>query len=561
MNRRARARWTVAGLLSLAVTVAGAACASPGSEQKPESAAKGMIPQLSLGKFSELETPQRIFNPYLPTTSTTSWTFESLFDINEISCEAKPLLGTSHEWQDPATLVVETRSGVKWSDGQPFSAKDVEFTFNMLKAAPAFDFQGLWQKLESVTADSDSQVTFSFKDAAVPTFNQIAEGVPIVPEHIWSKQDDVEKFTNPDAVGTGAFKVKSINPQQLILERNPDYWQADKIKVQQLKFTKPTGSAEVEKLQLSRGEFDWAAMFVPDIEKTYVAKDPEHNKYWFASGGNISLYMNLTKKPFDDVEFRRALTYAIDKDEIKEKPQFGYVETASQTGLTYSLHDEWMAPGIEDKGYVPFDPEEAKRILAEAGYEAGPGGKLLGKDGKPLPSFTFKVQAGWVDWIQAAQIIEKNLKAIGITMRVQNSNPDVVGEDVGSGNFDMAFGVFGGDCNLYSAYHDPFASSQTAPIGKPAPTNMIRWKDAETDELLDQLVKAEDEAAQKEIVHGLQQMMVEKVPTIPLWYGAKWFEYRTENAVGWPSEEDPYAGSGDSLEIMTHLRPPGDSGS
>jgi len=554
VKTRQRARWPVVGLLSLALAV-GAACGSPQSDQEgSNTASQGMIQQLNFVKFSELDPPQRIFNPYLPTRSNTSWTFETLFDVNEITCEPKPLLGTSFEWQDPATLVVQTRKGVKWNDGKPFSAKDVEFTFNMLKEVPAFDSQGLWQKLESVTADSDSQVTFKFKEPAVPTFNQIVEGVPIVPEHIWSKQSDPEKFTNPDAVGTGPFKVKSFNPQQLILERNPTYWDADKIRVKQLKFIKPTGSAEVEKLQLARGEFDWAAMFMPDVEKTYVAKDPEHNKYWFASGGNISLYMNLTKAPFNDVEFRRALTYAINKDEIAEKAQYGYVQTASQTGLTYSLHDEWTAPDIENKGYIPYDPEEAKRILAEAGYRTGSDGKLLGKDGKPI-AFTFKVQSGWLDWIQAAQIIQKNLKALGIDMNVQTSNPDVISEDQAAGNFDMTFGVFGGDCNIYQSYFGPFHSKQTAPIGKPAPTNVIRWQDEETDRLLDELIKAQDEEQQKELVYGLERMMMEKVPVVPLWYGAKWFEYRTEKAVGWPSEDNPYAGSGDHFEIIKHLRP------
>jgi peptide/nickel transport system substrate-binding protein len=551
-----RRRAAVAASLLLVAT--GVAACGGGGDDGGETgdsgaAASGMVQQLSLGDFGGGTAPQRNFNPFLFATKlTTEFTFEYLFDVNEISCEAKPLLGTSYTWDGPTKLVVDTREGVKWSDGKPFGAKDVEFTFNLLKASPALDTNGLWSQLSAVTADGTNQVTFAFKEAAVPTFNQIAQ-VPIVPAHVWSKESDPEKFTNPDAVGTGPYLVKSQNTQQLVLERNPDYWQADKIKVQELKFTKATGGAEVDKLRLSRGEYDWNAMFVPEIDKTYVAKDPEHNKYWFPPGANISLYMNLTKKPFDDVEFRRAMTYAIDRDEIKNKAQFGYVETASQTGLVIPGQKDWLAPGIENDGKVAYDPAQAKKLLADAGYKMS-GGKLLGKDGKPLPAFSYKVPNGWVDWIQAAQIIQKNLGELGIKINLETPAAEVHDNDRNAGNFDMLFGVHG-DCNIYQAYQHPLGSAQTAPIGKPAATNYVRWKDAETDALLADLVKAEDEAAQKEIVHGLEQIMVEQVPMVPLWYGARWFEYRTEKAVGWPSAEDPYAGPGDQLEIMTHLRP------
>jgi peptide/nickel transport system substrate-binding protein len=512
-----------------------------------------MVQQLNMGDFGGGNAPQRNFNPFSPTALNSTFIFETLFNVNDYSCEIEPWLGESYEWNDPTELVVKTRSGVNWSDGKPFSAKDVEFTFNILKETPALDINGLWSSLSSVTADGADQVTFAFKEPSVPSFTQLAT-VPIVPEHVWAKAGDPAKFTNNDAIGTGPYTVKSMNSQQLLLARNPKYWQADKVQVQELKFTKATGGAEVDKLRLSRGEYDWNAMFVPEIEKTYVAKDPEHNKYWFPPGANISLFMNLTKKPFDDVEFRRAMTFAIDREEIKNKAQFGYVETASQTGLVLPGQKDWLAPGIENDGKVPYDPAQAKQILADAGYKLS-GGKLLGKDGKPLPTFSYKVPNGWVDWIQAAQIIQKNLGDLGVKINLETPAAEVHDNDRNNGNFDMLFGVHGGGCNMWQAYQHPLGSAQTAPIGKPAPTNYVRWKDAETDALLTDLAKAEDEARQKEIVQQLQQIMVEQVPVVPLWYGAQWFEYRTEKAIGWPSADDPYAGPGDQISIITHLRP------
>ena len=554
MNVRIAA--VVSSLVLVAATAA--ACGSGGDGGGPGGSgggsAGGMVQRLNLGDFGGGNAPQRNFNPYLLATKlVTEYTFEPLFMTNRYSCEITPWLGTSYEWETPSKLVVKTRSGVKWSDGKPFSAKDVAFTFNLFKKAPALDTSGLWTKLSSVTADSDEQVTFAFKTPSVPTLNQIVDAA-IVPEHIWAKETDPTKFTNPQAVGTGPFKVKSQNAQQLVLERNPQYWQADKVKIRELFFKKATGSAEVDKLRLARGEYDWNAMFVPEIDKTYVAKDPEHNHYWFPPGGNITIAMNLTKAPFDDLQFRKAMTFAIDRDEIKNKAQFGYVETASQTSLVLPGQKDWLPPGLENDGKIPYDAEQAKKTLADAGYTTNADGKLLGKDGKPM-TFSFMVPNGWVDWIQAAQIVQKNLAAIGITIDLQTPQYEKTDADAKSGNFEMMFGVHGGDCNIYQSFQHPFGSSQTAPIGKPAATNYIRFKDAKTDQLLDELVKTVDEAQQKALVQQLAMRMYEQVPDVPLWYGAKWFQYRTEKAIGWPNEKDPYGGPDNQLLIVTKLRP------
>lgn len=545
-------RLAVVGSIALLLTGT-AACQRDDSTSGSSSNAGGMIAQLNMGDFGGGNAPQANYNPFSPTALTTTFTFEPLFVMNKAKCELTPWLGTSYDWASTTKLVVQTRSGVKWSDGKPFSAKDVAFTFNMLKKSPALDVNGLWAKLSSVSAAGDSTVNFEFKEPAIPTLAQISD-VRIVPEHVWAKEADPAKFTNTGAVGTGPFKVKSMNGQQLVLERNATYWQADKIKIQRLMFKKATGGAEVDKLRLARGEYDWNAMFVPEVEKTFVAKDPKHNKYWFPPGGLISIYMNLTKAPFDDVEFRKAVAYAINREEIKNKAQFGYVETASQTGLVVPAQKDWLAPGIENDGKIPYDPAEAKKILADAGYKTV-GGKLAGKDGKPLPTFSFKTPNGWVDWVQAAQIIQKNLRDIGIEMQVQTPSFDVVNNDRQTGNFEMAFEVFGGGCNIYQAYNNLLASSQTAPIGKPAATNVERWKDPKTDELIGQLAKAEDEAQQKQIVHQLQQIMVEEYPVVPLWYGAIWYEYRTAKAVGWPSKENQTSYPDDHLLVITKLRP------
>jgi len=531
--------------------VTGTTGTSAGSGQPAGGTA--MIDHLNFGSFGGGDNPQVNYNPYSPNVLSAAYTFEPLMIVNGYNCKVVPWLATDYKWQDAQTLVYTIRDGVKWNDGQAFSPDDVVFTFNLLKQQPAFDTLGVWQTIDTVTAGGN-QVTFKFKEPAANMFSRISS-VLQVPKHVWESVADPVKYTNEGAVGTGPFKPASFNGQQLVLARNESYWQADTVHIKQLIFHKNAGGNQVEQLKLSQGVYDTNSMFVPNIQQVYVDKDPANNHYWYPPGGLISLGFNLTKAPFDDPEFRRAVAYAIDRQGISTKAEFGYVAAASQSGLVLPGQKDWLSPDIKDNGMIPYDPKMAADILDKAGYKKDGSGKLLGKDGKPI-EFTFLVQNGWTDWIQAAQVVQQNLNALGMKVNVQTPAPDTIDEQRGLGNFDMAFAVPGGSCNMYDNYHDYYYSKASAEIGQKAPTNWIRWMDPETDKLLDQLRQSPEPDAQKQAVYGLEKIMTTKFPTVPLWYGAHWFQYSTKHAVGWPNEQDPYALTTDNLLIITHLRPP-----
>jgi peptide/nickel transport system substrate-binding protein len=215
---------------------------------------------------------------------------------------------------------------------------------------------------------------------------------------------------------------------------------------------------------------------------------------------------------------------------------------------------DWLDPSIPDQGIIPYDTKQAADILEKAGYKKDSSGKLMGKDGKQV-EFTFLVQNGWTDWIQASQIIQQNLNALGMNVHVQTPSPDTIDAQKAVGNFDMAFAVPGGSCSMYDNYHDYYYSKASAPVGEKATTNWIRWQDPNTDKLIDQLRQSTDTEAQKQAVQGLEKILTTQFPTVALWYGAHWFQYSTKDAVGWPNEKDPYALTTDNLLIVTHLQP------
>jgi peptide/nickel transport system substrate-binding protein len=552
-----RPRFTAALVATITVASFGLAGCKGTEDTGASGTSGGRVSYLNFGDFGGGAAPKPNYNPYLDATklAATTYLFEPLMVTEGYSCEQIPWLGTDYTWTDPKTLVFKTRQGVKWNDGEPFTAADVAFSFNLLKKYSVLDPQGVWQTgLSSVTATGDDEVTLKFSTPGASAFSTVS-AVQVVPEHVWSKVKDPTTFTNAeDPVGTGPMTVKSMNPQSLVIERNPDYWQADQVKVQEIRFHKADAGGQVEQLKLSRGFYDQNAMFVQDIQKTYVDRDPKHHHYWYAPGGVIAIYMNLTEKPFDDVAFRKALLTAFDHDKVVEKAQLGYVESASQTGLVIPGQEAWLPDGIENEGKEPYDEAAADAALTAAGYKKDAQGNRLDKSGKPI-KFTFKVPGDYLDWVAASDILIANLKDLGFDVEQETPTPAAHDEDRKNGNYDMMFGVYGGSCNMYRNYADPLASTRTAPIGKPALSNETRWQDPETDKLLGDLKVASDEASQKEAVAGLANIMMNEVPSIPIWYGAKWFQYDTTRAVGWPNEKDPYAAGGDSLVVLTHLRP------
>lgn len=514
----------------------------------------GMVESLNLGSFGGGSNPQINFNPFSPNALAGGANmFEELYIVNGFSCEEHPWLATAFEWRDDQTLVFTIREGVTWHDGEAFGSDDVAFTFNMLKEFGALDTSGVWNFLESVTADGND-VVFSFAEVAIPEFHRIVN-VVIVPEHQWAAVDDPLTFLNEEPVGTGPFMYESFNGEQLTAVRYENYWQADTVRVQQLVWRK-AGEGQVDQLRLAEGEYDWNAMYVPNVEQVFVAQDPEHNHYWFSQGSSISLGFNHTKEPFNDPEFRRGVAWAIDRDKIIQNAQLGYVTQASQTGLKLPGQSDWLNTEIENEGYLGRDVDRARQILTDAGY-TWDGDTMLDKSGNPI-EFSFMVPAGYADWIQASQIVQESLQELGIALNVETPEVSLHDQDRASGSYDSYFQVHGGNCNMFSNFFDNFHSAMSAPVGEDATSNWIRYQNPDYDALCDQLRVASDPEEQRQIVFQLQEIFYNDLPVIDIWYGAIWFEYRTEKAEGWPNEENPYCSPNDTLLVLTNLVPAGE---
>ena len=423
------------------------------------------------------------------------------------------------------------------------------FTFNLVKENPALDTLGVWQHIDTIES-TDSTVTFHLKEADIPAETIINQQL-IVPEHIWKDVDDPVKWTNEDPVGTGPYVIDTFGPNQYTLKKNENYWQKDKVAVEKI-----VAPASNKQLDIVNKGYDWAYSFITDVDKTWVGANKQHNHYWFPPGGTVSLYPNLTKKPFDDVNFRKGLSYAINRDKIAKDAELGYVDGASQAGLLLPNWEDWVNEDIPNQGKVEQDTDKALEYFAKAGYTQKDG-KLVDASGKQL-ELNITVPNGYTDWLRGMQSVQSQLGKLGITVKLTQPQPAAYTQAQNNGDFDLIVSSFGGTGSLYQDFNNLLNSEFATPVGTSTSANFERYKSDEADQLLAQLRAAADEDEQKEIVDQLQQIVYDEVPVVTMFYGGLWGLYSDKNFTGWPSEDNPYAPpttwNSSMLLVVTNLK-------
>lgn len=503
----------------------------------------------------------RNFNPLSPSGSERGgsyFIFEPLMIFNGLNGKVTPWLATKYAWSNGnKTLTFTIRSGVKWTDGQPFSAQDVAFTLNLLKKFPALDGNNIWSSLSSVTA-SGNQVVVQFKTVNTTLLPYISQ-IPIVPEHLWKSVKNPVTYTNPNPVGTGPMMLKFLNTNEYVMVKNPHYW--GHIGVNKLTVLGET-SGQTADLWLSQGKFDWDNAFLPNVQGTYVAKNPTYNKYWYPPGPPVGLIPNDTLYPLSSPTFRKALAYAIDKQKIYKLGEYGYEPPASQTGLVLPYQQKWLDPSIASNPSYQYNynVKKAEQLIASMGLKKDSNGYLVNpKTGKEI-SFTIQVPTGWIDWIADCNLIANELKPLGIKVTTITPAVGTWASDMQTGHFDLALNDVSGGPTPWYFYDQTISPSGSAPIGKTAPTNFERYVNPQVTTYLNQYSSSSNPATQLHAMYGLEKVMVQQLPIIPLVNAAWWYQYRTKNFTGWPNANHPYAipspySYPDDLLVLTHLVP------
>ncbi|MFT4978753.1 MAG: peptide/nickel transport system substrate-binding protein [Myxococcota bacterium] len=503
----------------------------------------------------------RNFNPLLPGSRwpSSAGIYEPLLIFDPFAGEYVPWLATSHRWLDDAGGVrFVIREGVRWSDGVDFTASDVKFTFDLILREPALDTGGVGAFIESVELDGEGAVVVRFRRPYSPGLDRMAH-IPIVAEHIWSLIEKPAAFSNPDPVGTGPFtEILRFDTQLWELGRNADYWQPGRPAVEALRFP-ALPSNEQAALALITGEVDWAANFIPAIDRIFVARDPEHNRYWFPQvSGSIFVFPNLTRPPLDDPRVRKALSLAIDRELVVDVAMYGYTSPSTPSGLSDGF-SAWRDPALEASiDWVEHDLVRAGALLDEAGYRLDSDG-IRRRDGEPL-SLVFSTISGWSDWVLAAQVISQSLRGIGVPVAVKSYDSGALMERVSKGDFDIAMGWTAEGPTPYAQLASLMDGRRRRPLGEPGQENWHRYDNPEVTALFEAFEQTGDLTEQRRLLLEVQSVFAEDAPAIPLFLNPTWGQCSTRRFVGFPSAADPYArlspnNPPETLLVMTRIEP------
>ena len=447
--------------------------------------------------------------------------------------------GLAYEWShspDGLVWTFKVRSDVKWQDGQPFTARDVAFTYNFIIKGEMANFTSATQFIDHVEAPDATTVRMY---CSKPKANILALWIPILPEHIWSEisyEDAAESFQNaPPIVGTGPFQaVERKQDGYVRMVANKDYWRGAP-KVDEVIFQNYQNTDTMAQ-DLKNGSLQ-AAVNIPQAQFAALGKAPLTS----IKGANLSFDQlafncyggaSLGNPVLRDPKFRQALNWAVDKDRISKLAYFGFSApgTSVITGDYYESPPDWHWEPPADLKYG-FDLQKAGQLLTAAGYPLVDG-KRVDKQNEPITlrlwartqsdqsQTSGRLIAGWFTQLGLDieyQVMDENTIAELIVNTVDGElMPD----------YDMFLWGWVGEL-------DPNFILSIFLADQIGTWNDSSWSDPTYERLFAEQQTTLDVDTRLQIVHRMQQMLYEQTPYIVLVYPKDIESYNTGSWTGW----------------------------
>jgi peptide/nickel transport system substrate-binding protein len=538
-----RKKTTLAAALCAAGALGLSACGSstPTTPSASTSASSTLVMESSpTGPVS------RDFNPFSSTSAdnllgATTMIYEPLlqFDLLKSPATDYPWLATNYAWSNAGkTITFTLRSGVKFTDGETFTASMAAWEFNLIKANAAINTDGL--PIAGASAPNATTLVVNFTTPVYTDLYYIGDTY-MIPEGIWSKVGNPATYADTNPVGTGPYELSSFSPSAgVFLTRNPGYW-GGAPKVAKLEFPEYDSNTDAN-LALEQDQLDWAGNFVQNIKTAWVDKDPATDQYWDFGLQTETLIPNLTTFPMNNLAVREAISYGVNRQivsSIGEDTQQPPVQgPGSLTGITLPLDQSYVTPATS--GYVAtYDPAKAKAILEAAGWKMGSNG-IFQLNGKPL-AFSITDPSAYTDFITDDQIVASELKNVGMDVTVNGTSVQAWTTDLQTGNFQSIMHWGNGGTSPYYLYDNWLDTNLTAPIGKVATGDYERYYSTTAEADLKSFAGTTNSATQLADVVSMEKLVATDLPVIPMFYGVAWFEYNTSKFTGWPSTSNPYA--------------------
>jgi peptide/nickel transport system substrate-binding protein len=538
--------------------------------------------------------------------------YETLFEYNPQNGKLDPLLAESMVMKDDG-IEVTLQKDAKWNDGKPVTAWDVRFTFHLGKTFKNAPISQVWDYLDDVKVMDAADQTPPAPDAAITgeypkkLFFAYKAGNKnplklltslqqdfIYPRHVFevelNKQGgDFQKLVavkfDQNPVASGPYRLHSFSAEKIITVRDDNYWgnkvlYEGKTPVPKYVIHQMYKSNDQYSIALQQGRLDIASAFIPRI----WLKEKENVYAWlkkppYYDGASIPmLFINVTNPVLGDVQLRKAMAQAINYADIKELAVSGYSsDLKSGAILPYGVEAKYYSEEDASKlGSSVYNPEKAKQILKEAGYQSvfdnsGALVEMKAKDGKKVPTIMITSPAGWTDWEAIVRIVVKSLRAVGIDARENFVDGNVFWSILPKGEFDLIMWtpvIEASPAQPWSRFEFILSSQGLLPVGEKMWRNYGRFNDPKSpkyvkrfDELLTKIPQITDEQELVKAYKEINALYMEHQPTLPLVYRPEQFyQYSTRVWENFPTGDNPYApsflaGYRAGTKMLWHIKP------
>jgi len=324
--------------------------------------------------------------------------YESLFTLDG-NRQIVPALAKDYEYNAAGDqITIHLKPGLTFQDGSPVDADAVKFNIERIKTQTNSALKGSYNNVKTATVVDPTTVRLDLgqQDYQIPYL--LAERGGMLPSRT-AAQADAGKLNTATPVGAGPFKVAEYQPEsKIVLEKWDGYWDAANIKVNRIEINFGIDPSTLV-AGLKSGVYNWAQL---DPQQAADAKAAgfdvlaDTNRHW----GSTFLSLNVNKAPFTDPAVVEAVRYAVNPDEFAAKLGFGLGQPAHQP---FPKGHPAYAEALDSQH--AYDPAKAKDILAKAGYAPG--------------AVSFDLNGIANNFEQAAEVLQEQLKAVGITANIK----------------------------------------------------------------------------------------------------------------------------------------------